>query len=37
MRTVVAFIEGAVELASIAVFLTVTIGWLALAAGHVPL
>jgi hypothetical protein len=37
MRIVVAFIEGVIELASVAAFLTVTIGWLAGAAGNLPL
>jgi hypothetical protein len=37
MRIVVAFAEGAFELVSIAAFLAVTVGWLAGAAGHLPL
>jgi hypothetical protein len=37
MRTIVAFAEGVVEFVSIAAFLSVTVGWLAGAAGHLPL
>jgi hypothetical protein len=37
MRTVFAFVEGVVELVSIVAFLSVTVGWLAGAAGHLPL
>jgi hypothetical protein len=34
MRILADIAEGAFELASIAAFLTVTVGWLAGAAGH---
>jgi hypothetical protein len=37
MRIAAAIAEGAFELVCIAAFLTVTIGWLAGAAGHFPL
>jgi hypothetical protein len=37
MRIAAAIAEGAFELACIAGFLTVTIGWLAGTAGHLPL
>jgi hypothetical protein len=37
MRILTDIAEGAIELVSIAAFLAVTIGWLAGAAGHLPL
>jgi hypothetical protein len=37
MRIVISLVAGVIELASIAAFLTVTVGWLAGAAGHLPL
>ena len=37
MHIIFAFAEGVVELVSIAAFVTVVIGWLAGAAGHLPL
>jgi hypothetical protein len=37
MRIAVAIAAGAIEFACITVFLTVVIGWLAGAAGHLPL
>jgi hypothetical protein len=37
MRILAAIAEGVIELVSIAAFLTVTIGWLTGAAGHLPL
>jgi hypothetical protein len=37
MRILTNVAEGLLELVSIGVFLTVTVGWLAGAAGHLPL
>jgi hypothetical protein len=37
MRVLTNIAEGLVELISIGVFLFVTVGWLAGAAGHLPL
>jgi hypothetical protein len=37
MRILANIAEGAIEFICIATFLTVTIGWLAGAAGHLPL
>jgi hypothetical protein len=34
MRILAAIAEGTIELISVAAFLTVTVGWLAVAAGH---
>jgi hypothetical protein len=34
MRILAAITEGVIELVSLAAFLTVTVGWLAIAAGH---
>jgi hypothetical protein len=37
MRILANIAEGLLELVSIGVFLSVTVGWLAGAAGHLPL
>jgi hypothetical protein len=37
MRILADIAEGAIELVGIVAFLTVTVGWLAGAAGHLPL
>jgi hypothetical protein len=37
MRILINIAEGLIEIISIGVFLTVTVGWLAGAAGHLPL
>jgi hypothetical protein len=37
MRIFVGALEGVIELVSIAAFLAVAVGWLAGAAGHLPL
>jgi hypothetical protein len=37
MRVLINIAEGLLELVSIAAFLSVTVGWLAGAAGHLPL